>query len=57
MATAEYVTPAELQAELKELDKKQESRLYTVRDQLRGDMSKMETRILAEIQNGHKQTV
>ncbi len=68
MATAEYVTPAELQAELKELDKEQASRLYTVKGELllRMDQvqSSLEGRIdglesaiqglTLELSNGHK---
>ena len=69
MSTAEYVTQAELHASLKDLDKKQRGRLYTVRGQLllhmdeqfedletnlRGEMGQMKVEILAELRNGHK---
>ena len=60
----EYVTHDQLAEALDVLDKKQRSRLYTVKGELIGridtmeeglreDMNKMEARILAEMRNGH----
>ena len=38
MATGDYVTPAELDVALNELNKKLESRLYTIKGDLLGRM-------------------
>ena len=62
MATSDYVTPAELDVALNELDKKLESRLYTIRGDLLGRMDRMEGRLdsmealLKELVNGHKKS-
>ena len=59
MAVAEYVTKADLgdalkplRAEMRAMEKRLESRIYTVKGEIIGRMEALEVRILAEIRNG-----
>ena len=52
MAAADYVTKEELEDALKAMEKRLESRIYTVKGEILVRMDSMEKGILAEIRNG-----